>query len=191
MEKLSAAIGVLDEKINELEIMIGEEREKGRVAHQRNASKHLVAGHLRAVKAMEAQHVNVINMKTNLVERLIAEESAAIVKTYSEAMGSCLKKKGLNIDALQKTIDTVQDRMEDATEVSELISEPLSSSTDIDNEIEAMFGSAGNVPPEPDADGGAHPPVAAAMSFPDVPKQQIPVSPEEKALEKALGEFRL
>lgn len=183
MEKLSAAIGVLEEKLNQLELLIEEEKEKGRKAHQRKASKHLVAGHVRAIKALEAQHVNVINMKSNLVERLIAEESAAIVKTYTEAMGSCLKKKGVNIDQLQKTLDTVADRMDDASEVNDLVSEPLSSQ-DIDDEISAMFGSE----VQPDVDS-LPPPTATIAPLPDVPKTAV--SAEEKALEAALKKVTL
>lgn len=183
MEKLSTAIGVLEEKLNQLELLIEEEKEKGRKAHQRKASKHLVAGHVRAIKALEAQHVNVINMKTNLVERLIAEESAAIVKTYTEAMGSCLKKKGVNIDQLQKTLDTVQDRMDDASEVTELVAEPLTQQ-DLDDEISAMFGA--EVPPDADS---LPPPTETIAPFPSVP--QGPISPEEKALDAALKGIRL
>lgn len=182
MEKLSTAIGVLEEKLGQLEMLIEEEKEKGRKAHQRNASKHLVAGHVRAIKALEAQHVNVISMKTNLVERLIAEESAAIVKTYTEAMGSCLKKKGVNIDQLQKTLDTVADRMDDATEVSELVAEPLTSQ-DIDDEISAMFGA------EVQADAGSAPPPTEIAPLPAVPKHAP--SAEEKALDAALQGIRL
>lgn len=178
MEKLSTAIGVLEEKLNQLELLIEEEKDKGRKAHQRKASKHLVAGHVRAIKALEAQHVNVINMKTNLVERLIAEESAAIVKTYTEAMGSCLKKKGVNIDQLQKTLDTVQDRMDDASEVTELVAEPLTQQ-DLDDEISAMFGS--DIQPDVDS---LPPPTETIAPLPDVP--QGPISAEEKALEAAL-----
>ena len=179
MEKLQAAIGVFEEKLNQLELMIAEERDKGRKAHQRKASKHLVAGHVRAIKALEAQHVNVINMKANLVERLIAEESSAIVKTYTDAMGSCLKKKGVNIDQLQTTLDKVADRMDDATEVSDLVAEPLSSQ-DLDDEISAMFGSE----IQPDVDSLPPPDDVAIAPLPAVP--QHAVSAEEKALEAAL-----
>ena len=178
MEKLSAAIGILEEKLAQLELLVAEEREKGRQAHARKASKHLVAGHVRAMKALEAQHVNVVNMKTNLVERLIAEESAAIVKTYTDAMGGSLKKKGVNIDQLQKTLDTVADRMDDASEVQELVSEPLTVQ-DLDDEISALFGN--DVPDDVDS---LPPPPSEIAPLPEGPKQ--PISAEEKALEAAL-----
>ena len=38
------------------------------------------------------------------MERLIAEESSVIVKTYTDAMGSSLKHKGVNMNQLQKTL---------------------------------------------------------------------------------------
>ena len=97
-------------------------------------------------------------------------------------MGSCLKKKGVNIDQLQKTLDTVADRMDDATEVNELVSEPLSSQ-DIDDEISAMFGS--DVQPDVDS----LPPPTEIDPLPTVP-QHAP-SAEEKALEAALKKITL
>lgn len=183
MEKLQTAIRFFDEKLEQLELLIGEEREKGRHAHARKASKHLVVGHVRCIKALEAQHTNVINMKTNLMERLIAEESSVIVKTYTEAMGSSLKHKGVNMNQLQKTLDSAVDRMDEASEVSDLVSEPLTSQ-DLDEEISALFGDG-----TPDA--GNPPPLISsidAAAFPKVPTQtptHLP-SAEEKALSDAL-----
>ncbi len=185
MEKLQTAIGFFDEKLDQLEILIGEEREKGRQAHARKASKHLVVGHVRCIKALEAQHTNVINMKSNLMERLIAEESAIIVKTYTDAMGQSLKHKGVNMNQLQKTLDSAVDRMDEANEVQELVAEPMSAQ-DLDDEIAALFA-----PPAPSAGeaetAGPQPAAAAAgptMCFPAVPSH--PMSPEEKALGEAL-----
>ena len=63
MEKLQNAIGFFDEKLAQLELLIEEERNKGRAAHKRKASKHLILGHARCIKALETQHTNVINMK--------------------------------------------------------------------------------------------------------------------------------
>ena len=181
MEKIQSAIGFLDEKLQQLELLINEEREKGKQAHSRKASKHLVVGHVRCIKALEAQHTNVINMKTNLMERLIAEESSIIVKTYTDAMGSSLKHKGVNMNQLQKTLDSAVDRMDEASEVSDLIAEPFSTGHDIDDEISALFGEESpnvpDLPPPPNL-------VVDAAAFPPAPTHTI--SAEEKALSQAL-----
>ena len=181
MEKLQTAIEFFDTKLDQLEILINEERDKGRQAHARSASKHLIVGHVRCMKALEAQHTNVINMKTNLMERLIAEESSLIVKTYTDAMGQSLKHKGVNMNQLQKTLDSAVDRMDEAAEVSDLVAEPLSTE-DLNDEIEALFGAGDNV---------AVPTAAKktvtfdAASLPPAPTA-APMSAEERALGDAL-----
>ena len=70
MEKLQTAIAFFEQKLEQLELLIEEEKVKGRQAHQRNASKHLLAGHVRCIKALESQHTNVINMKVYYSPRI-------------------------------------------------------------------------------------------------------------------------
>lgn len=183
MEKLQSAIGVFDEKLAQLALLIAEEKQKGQDALKRKASKAMLMGHARCVRALESQHDNIINMKTNLMQRLIAEESTAIAKTYADAMGSCLKQKGVDMNRLQKTIDGAADRMDDAAELSELVSEPLSNDT-FDDEILALFGTA-----DGSSDGGTAQATEAPTVDPQLPAvpKHPPVSAEEKALEAALA----
>lgn len=112
------------------------------------------------------------------MERLIAEESSVIVKTYTDAMGSSLKHKGVNMNQLQKTLDSAVDRMEEATEVTDMVAEPLSLQ-DLDDEIAELFGSeaASNQPPPPSVS-------IDSSSFPPAPTHAI--SAEEAALREAL-----
>lgn len=143
METLRKTTEELDEKIVQIELKLTEQKEAGRAAlQQRNKIK--VAQHARAVKALNSQMSQLSAMKANLFERELAEEMAALTKSYTDAIAGALKqnkKGGFDVDRAISTIDSAQDQLEQLNEFSDAVRDATESSSPRadDDDLEALF----------------------------------------------------
>lgn len=143
METLRKTTEELDEKIVQIELKLTEQKEAGRAAlQQRNKIK--VAQHARAVRALNSQMSQLSAMKANLFERELAEEMAALTKSYTDAIAGALKqnkKGGFDVDKAISTIDSAQDQLEQLNEFSEAVRDATESSSSRadEDDLEALF----------------------------------------------------